>query len=393
MTESDDDDSNETNGMLVNIISKSKRAYKSLNASGLRLEAKFGQPTINSISEWIKLCINELLFIIKRELEIEPQDRVGIIFTNTNNIRVDFSISFRPFSQYTSDTILFEIEKVIQSNTRFFTDDNLIINIDHVRIPVGYGHRFHIGKSSDRYYKLHEISIFSPNLQPEDHGLCLAVAIVVGIPHSTQDINRYNYLTYGGNYNELIQEVRTLCGKANVNLQHGGSIDEIIQFQQHLGPEYRIIMYESRDGKVIIFKACHSYKYSLNILLDECHYSLVLTPIAAFATAYFCGYCCNGYTTKLGHKRCRVRCNKCFQSSPCDNTTFIKCDLCKREFASATCLQNHILHGICEKYKICQNCCMTYAVKKNSEHICGSKYCKIYKEDMPIRHECFIAVT
>lgn len=36
---------------------------------------------------------------------------------------------------------------------------------------------------------------------------------------------------------------------------------------------------------------------------------------------------------------------------------------------------------------------MTYAVKKNSDHICGSKYCKICKEDMPIRHECFIAVT
>lgn len=36
---------------------------------------------------------------------------------------------------------------------------------------------------------------------------------------------------------------------------------------------------------------------------------------------------------------------------------------------------------------------MTFTVKKNSEHICGLKYCKICKDDMPIRHECYIAVT
>lgn len=208
-------------GTLVNIISKSKREYKSLNASGLRLEVKFGQPTIDNISEWIRLCIAELLSIAESELNIEPQDRVGIIFNNTNHTRVDFCISFRPFSQYSTESILFEIERVIQSNQLFFTDDNLLINIDHVRIPVGYGRRSHIGKSSDKYYKLHKRSMFSPNLRTEDYGLCLAVSIVVGIAHLTDDINRYNYLTYSGNYDELIQEARNLCSNAHVNLKWG----------------------------------------------------------------------------------------------------------------------------------------------------------------------------
>lgn len=89
--------------------------------------------------------------------------------------------------------------------------------------------------------------MFSPDLTTEDNGLCLAVAVVVDIAHSANDVNRYNFLTYTGNYSELIQEAKTICSKANGNLQNGGSIDEIIQFQQYLGQEYRLIVYASRD--------------------------------------------------------------------------------------------------------------------------------------------------
>lgn len=126
---------------LIDILSKNRREYKKLNASGLRLEVKFRPPTSSNIAEWAKLCIDDLLLIIQRELYINRHERVGLIFSNTNNTRVDFSISYRPFSQYDTESILSELEKVIQSNTTFFTDDNLIINIDHVRIPVGYGQR------------------------------------------------------------------------------------------------------------------------------------------------------------------------------------------------------------------------------------------------------------
>lgn len=353
----------------IEVISKRKRVYKTLNACGLRLEVKFGQ--INDINEWIRLCIEELLIIMQTELNIQQQDRVGIIFNNTNNARADFSISFRPFSQYSAESILFEIEKIIQSNMLFFTDDNLIVNIDHVRVPIGYG-RSHIGKSSERYYKLHKRSIFSPNLQTEDYGLCLAASITVAIAHVTGDAKKYHYLTYAGHYSILIQEARSLCTDANVNLENGGGIDEIIKFQQYLGGEYRIVVYASRDGKVIFFKSCHStYKYTINLLFDEAHFSFVLSPTAAFSTAYFCGYCCVGYTTRLGHARCRVKCNKCCQSPPCTNDARVKCNTCKREFFNAACLQNHVFHGICQKFKMCEECYVTYVVKKIANTFVG----------------------
>lgn len=304
-----------------------------------------------------------MLFIVSDELNIEPQDRVGIIFSNTNHTKVDFYITFRPFSQYSTDSILYQIERVVQSNTLFFADDNLIINIDHVKIPVGYASRSHIGKSSDKYYKLHKRSIFSPVLRDEDHGLCLAVSIVVAIAYSTGDTTKYNYLTYAGHYSVLIQEAHLICSNSSVDLQNGGGVDEVIKFQQFLGAEYRIVVYASRDGKTILFKACHdNYKYTINLLFDDSHYSVVLSPTAAFSTAYFCGFCCIGYTTKFGHTRCRAKCNKCFQSPPCINEAPIKCMSCKREFINSSCLQNHILNGVCDKFKICQECYL--------QHIC-----------------------
>lgn len=183
--------------------------------------------------------------------------------------------------------------------------------------------------------------MFSPVLNTED-GLCLAVTLVAGIAYTSDDVNRYNFLTYNQNYPDLIKEARDLCFRANVDLTHGGGIDEIVGFQKFLGPDYRIVVYASCGGKVVFFKACHDgYKYSIHILLDENYNSLILSPTAVFATSYFCKYCCIGYTTKLGHSRCRVKCNKCFQSPPCDNNAPIKCSSCKREFANATCFQNN----------------------------------------------------
>lgn len=218
----------------------------------------------------------------------------------------------------------------------------------YVKNEQNYSNSFHKSslKSSDKYYKIHKRSMFSPVFKSEDNGLCLAVAIVFGIAHSNNDVNRYTFLTYYQNYEDLVQEVRTLSLRANVDLKHGGSIDQIIQFQQFLGAEYRIIVYGSRDGKVIHFKACHDeFKYSINMLLNENHFSLVLCLTAVFATSYFCKFCCVGYSKKLEHSRCRAKCNKCFQSPPCKTIVMIKCNSCKRDFGNATCLLNHISHG------------------------------------------------
>lgn len=107
-----------------------------------RLVIKFKVPHDTDVEKWIKKCLTELLRIIEHDLNINPLDKVGLTFSNTNNSKVDFGISFRQLMQY---------------NTTAF-------------------------------YKIRKRSIFNPELLPIHNNLCLAVAIIISI------CNRYKQI-------------------------------------------------------------------------------------------------------------------------------------------------------------------------------------------------------
>lgn len=83
----------------------------------------------------------------------------------------------------------------------------LSINVDVVKVPVGYGRRNFIGKSTDTFLKIHKHSIYNPTLKPEHDTLCLAAAIVVSRAYAT-DVNQFNFLTDYQNYEDLISETK-----------------------------------------------------------------------------------------------------------------------------------------------------------------------------------------
>lgn len=374
------------------IIERDIKQYVRLKASGERLTLRFINPDLTNMEQWMNRCVSELLSTIERDLKIHPADRVGINFANVNNDKLNFAFSFRRYDQYSASSILIGLENVLQSNTRFFIDDNLIVKVDHVRIPIGYGYRHHVGKTTAEYFKMHKLSIFNPELMDEHNFLCLAAAIVIAKAYST-DKNQYHYLSYKGHYDHLIESSKLLCQNANVDLSNGGGIDEIIRFQNYLGSDYRITVFTSRDGKNIYFKSCHSnYKYTMNLLLDCEHYSVVFRPLAAFATSYFCDHCSVGYEGRFGHKKCIVKCNNCFCSPPCLKEIDIKCSACNRTFVSPSCFLNHNRIDLCSKFKVCKMCSVAYTVKKKTDHVCGSSYCTKCKCLMPIRHECFMPI-
>lgn len=194
----------------VDILNRSCRRYPRLNASGERLVLRFTNPYLNNLEAWMQRCITELLSTIGNDLDIKPADRVGINFANINNDKLNFAFSFRRFDQYNANLILNGLENVLQSNTRFLLDDCLVIKVDHVVVPVGYGRRSHVGKTSSEYFRIHKLSIFNPNLMPEHNTICLAVSIVVALAHAT-NINQFNFFTYFRNYVDLIDAAKTLC--------------------------------------------------------------------------------------------------------------------------------------------------------------------------------------
>lgn len=379
----------------IEIVDRCLRRYPRLNAAGERLAIRFINPDLQNLETWMKRCITQLLTTASNDLGIRPADRVGINFANANDNDLNFAFIFRRFDQYSPELILHGLEKVLQSNTQFFLEDCLVVQIDHYTVPVGFGRRTHVGKTTNEYFKLHKSTIFNPELKPVDNTLCLAAAIVVAQAYAT-DVNKYNFLTYARNYDELIEAAKRLCHEAEVDLTNGGSIDEIIQFQDFLGCDYRITVFSSRDGKSVYFKSCHTnYIHTINLLLDYEHYCVILKPTAAFATSYFCDHCSKCYETQYGHKKCVIKCNSCLYTPPCAKDIDIKCTDCNRTFVSARCFHNHIRKSVyaktnvCSRIRLCSHCSTSYMVKK-AVHVCGQSYCRTCRRVMPIRHECYM---
>lgn len=258
---------------LIEIISSAKREYRKLNATGTRLEIRFKRPETlsNDPNEWCRLAFTESLKFIERELNKATQDRVGFTFSNSENHKIDFCISFRRFDQYNADLILSMLDIVIQSNTNFLVDDSLILKVDHVKIPTGSGRRTHIGKSTIDYFKIRKNSIYNPIIRNEDGNICLAVAILLGKIYADGETSEYlfTFLKYCGNHNELISRATQLTEAANVNLEHGGGIDEIALFQDFFRSVYNINVYSSRDGREVYFKSPHQNHKHINLLLDN----------------------------------------------------------------------------------------------------------------------------
>lgn len=381
--------------LSIEIISTSVREYKKLGVSGRRMMLKFKNPDNVNLNDWSHAAMNDLLRLVEVEMKIEPQDRVGFTFSNTENHKIDFNISFRRFDQYTSESILFALDSVLQSNTNFFLDDTLIVNVDHVRIPTGNGRRVCIGKSSVDYYKIHRNSIFNPNIKPEDGNICLSVAILIGKVYADGDIsqNLFNYLIYPPNHSDMINEARLFASEAGVSLENGGCIDEIVKFQYHLRNEYNLTVYSSRDGRNVYYKSPYKNNKHINLLLDNGHFSVIKSLTAAFASSYFCNYCAEPYSTRMNHKNCPFKCNRCYESPPCENALHINCPDCNRTFVNARCFQNHLKNNICLKVRICLKCTKCYSYDKKKKHVCGIKYCYICKAEKAVRHECFIPIV
>lgn len=384
-----------SNNELIDIISSSTRRYSRLSATGTRLKIKFKNPDVFNLDQWMVNCFAQLLELIKEKSCIEPCDRVGFSFLNVENDKIAFNISFRRFDQYTPEVIMSALDNVLQSNTQFLIDDALIINVDHVRVPVGYGRRTFVGKSLNDYMRIHKFTVLSPKLWAQHNNICLPVAIFLGMLYANGDVdqNKLNYFTYSQNYDEMIENAKRIADQANVDYQNGCSIDEILKFEEYLKFEYNLTVYNSRNGKSVYRKSKYTNKKHINLLLESEHYILIKSLTAAFSSAYFCEYCAEPYNTRFQHKSCPFKCDRCFRSPPCVKAADITCFDCNRVFVNANCFQFHVKTNICNKIKNCLRCCSNYSVdkKKKYRHICDTKYCFICKKILPIRHECFIS--
>ncbi|CAH0549841.1 unnamed protein product [Brassicogethes aeneus] len=119
----------------------------------------------------------------------DDNDRVGMVFTNAEFPDRPLAISLRKRSQLTTTVILNTLGIVLQSNSSFFTNNELTLSIDRVQIPARRRRVSLKGATFVEFCrKKHGIVIIN-----NDDNYCLAYALELGIAYRS-DITDFKNL-------------------------------------------------------------------------------------------------------------------------------------------------------------------------------------------------------
>ncbi|CAH0562743.1 unnamed protein product [Brassicogethes aeneus] len=310
----------------------------------------------------------------------EDNDKVGIVFTNTEFPDKPLAISLKNRSQMTSAVILDTLGLVLQSNSSFFTNNQLTMALDRVQLPTGRGRVSLKGATYEEFCR-RKYGIVTVN---NDDNYCLAYAIALGIAHRS-DITDFKKLK--ANPDLLKQRGRELSRACNVNLSNGGNLEDIKCFQDYLKNDFTLVVYNNRRGSETYFKGePKDTRKTINLILEDNHYNLILSLTAAFSTSYFCEPCQKRYGSREKHVKCPYACPNCHSSPPCgSDIEEITCKDCKRTFRGIACLNMH-KEKLCSKLHRCLSCLNSYWTK--DKHNCG--YCRTCLCLKPIRHDCYM---
>ena len=145
----------------------------------------------------------------------------------------------------TSERILSEIERFVQSNQEFRLNDSVNVNIVHVQMPKGGTRKKGREINLDKYLTNNHSIV---RIQNTDN-ICLARALVVAFAKLEND---EQYKTIANTTSTLLTRLaQELHEKCNVPIAEC-SLSEVKQFQTHL-TEYQINVVSKEHQNSIIF--------------------------------------------------------------------------------------------------------------------------------------------
>jgi hypothetical protein len=215
---------------------------------------------------------------------------------------LDFPIRlpFMQMNQLTSELLLAEIERVLQSNEQFVLDHCVQLNITHVSLPKGGTGKRCDYVDTERFLKYKRCII---QIQNKDDMCC--VRAIVTAKAKIDGHEKWNSIQRGrGIQEELALE---LHAKAGVPLHQSG-IEDVKTFQRFLvGYQIHVISREHFNG--IVYHGPTADK-KIYLYYHDNHYDVITSMTAFLSRNYFCTNCYNGYNTKEEHA-CNNVCHNC----------------------------------------------------------------------------------
>jgi hypothetical protein len=158
--------------------------------------------------------------------DVPENDQVRFVL-QTPRLEKPISIPFLSASRLTTERILAQIERVVQSNHEFRLNDSVNVNVVHVEMPQG-GTGTKRSEISLEKHLVNKRSII--RIQNEDE-ICLARGLVVSIAKIENDSRYKSIIDHRNSLQECLAQ--ELHEKANVLIGKCG-IDEVKQFQAYL---------------------------------------------------------------------------------------------------------------------------------------------------------------
>ena len=324
-------------------------------------------------------------------------DQVRFVLSS-NQLQTPITLPFCPLEQLTTERVLAQVEKVVQSNEEFRLDNTVNIDIIRVEMPQGSGKsKVKRQMLNIRDYLKKKGSVITINNKDD---LCLARALAVSIARIEKD-PRYNHI---GNSSRPLQRERAfdLHEAANVPLGPCG-LNEVDLFQHYL-TNYQIIVVSGDQNNTIIYPpqppANPNPEKSIYLYYQANHFD-VITKLPGFLnTNYFCHQCHKGYDHTADHL-CDGMCQSCRGFGCTIEDNGITCQECHRFFKNQTCYDRHKQEPIdgcgktvCQTVRKCLKCKKSMDVRKLGNHSCvDNKKCPtcnaVLNPDDP-NHKCYI---
>ena len=328
--------------------------------------------------------------------DMNQDDQVRFILSS-DQLQTPISIPFCSLRELTTEKVLSQVEKVVQSNEEFRLNNTVNIDLIRVEIPQGSG-KSKVKRDivNIREYLGKKKSIITINNKDD---LCLARALAVSIARIEND-PRYSQIKRS---DRPVQRERAfdLHEAANVPLRPCG-LDEVELFQQYL-VNYQIIVVSGDHNNCIIYPpqppTNPNPEKSIYLYYHAHHFDVITTLPGFLNRSYFCHKCHKAYSNTSDHL-CGDMCRSCRGFGCIIEDGGIVCNQCDRLFKNQTCYNNHKgpINGggrsVCDVIRKCPKCGKSMDVAKirpgghKCERECST--CKVILKQEDTDHLCYI---
>ena len=326
---------------------------------------------------------------------MNPTDQVRFVLSS-NQLQTPIALPFCSLEELTTEKVLSQVEKVVQSNEEFRLNTTVNIDVIRVEMPRGSGRSKRTTLNIRDYLEKKKSVILITNKDD----LCLARALVVSIARIEKD-PRYKRIIEPGN-NTQRERAFDLHEAANVPLGPCG-LKEVDLFQHYL-INYQIIVVSGDQDNAIIYpphpRANPNPEKSIYLYYQANHFDVVRSFPAFLNMAYFCHTCHKAYDHTTDHL-CKGMCQSCRGIGCVIQDNGMTCNECHRLFKNQTCYDRHKqepINGggktVCEKIRKCPKCKKSMDVRKIRAHSCVDNKecptCKIVRDPKDLNHKCYM---